>query len=119
MNHTDPHPFPSRRQFIHQSSLAVAAAALPLSASGAPEDITSRKIRLGLIGCGGRGSGAAAQALTADSNSQLWAMGDVFREQIDKSLSAMDAQFKETPGRVSVAEERKFVGLDAYQKVLA
>jgi predicted dehydrogenase len=46
-------------------------------------------------------------------------MGDIFREQIDKSVGSIEAQFKDTPGRVNVAEERKFVGLDAYQKVLA
>ena len=118
MNPTSPIPLTSRREFLTRSSAALAAAALPLSARSA-DDITTKNIRIGLIGCGGRGSGAAAQALTADSNSQLWAMGDVFREQIDKRLSSIDTQFKDKPGRVSVAEERKFVGLDAYQKVLA
>ena len=110
---------PSRRQFLQQTSLALAATAtLPLSARAAT-NITSDRLRIGLIGCGGRGSGAAAQALTADSNTELYAMGDVFREQIDKSLGSIDAQFKEKPGRVNVAEDRKFVGLDAYEKVLA
>lgn len=111
-------PLHSRRQFIAQSSAALAAAALPLSAARA-KNITTDNIRIGLIGCGGRGSGAAAQALNADSNTELWAMGDVFAEQIEKSHKVIDAQFKDKPGRVSVAEERKFVGLDAYQKVLA
>lgn len=119
MNHRPFHPLPSRRQFIQQSSLALAAAALPLSASRAANDITSKKIRIGLIGCGGRGSGAAAQALNADSNNVLVAMGDVFPEQIEKSLAVIGAQFKDTPGRVEVPKENQFVGLDAYQKVLA
>jgi predicted dehydrogenase len=110
---------PSRRQFLQQTSLALAAtAALPLAARAAT-NITTDRLRIGLIGCGGRGSGAAAQALTADSNTELFAMGDVFREQIDKSLGSIDAQFKDKAGRVNVAEDRKFVGLDAYQKVLA
>jgi myo-inositol 2-dehydrogenase/D-chiro-inositol 1-dehydrogenase len=119
MNPTFPHSLPTRRRFIQQSSLALAAAALPLSASRAADDITTKTIRLGLIGCGGRGSGAAAQALTADSNSVLVAMGDVFPEQIDKSLGVIGAQFKDKPGRVEVPKENQFVGLDAYEKVLA
>src|SRR6266702_59180 len=99
---------PTRRQFLQQTSLALAAAAaMPLAARA--KDITTDRLRIGLIGCGGRGSGAAAQALTADSNTELYAMGDVFREQIDKSLSSIDASFKEKPGQVSVVEERKFV----------
>ena len=118
---SSPSHLPSRRQFLQQTSTAIAgaafASALPRSAHG--RNITVDNIRIGLIGCGGRGSGAAAQALTADSNTELWAMGDVFREQIDKSHSSIEAQFKDKPGRVTVAEERKFVGLDAYQKVLA
>ncbi|EDY21345.1 oxidoreductase domain protein [Chthoniobacter flavus Ellin428] len=110
---------PSRRQFLQQTSLALAAtAALPL-ASRAATNITSDRLRIGIIGCGARGSGAVAQALTADSNTELFAMGDVFPEQIEKSIGVIGAQFKDKPGRVNVAEERKFVGLDAYQKVLA
>ncbi len=113
---------PNRRQFIQQSSAAMAGAglvaALPFPniarATGA-----SDHLKIGLIGCGGRGTGAAAQALTADSNVELWAMGDVFREQIDKSLETVKAQFKEQDKRVTVDDSRKFVGFDAYQKVLA
>jgi predicted dehydrogenase len=105
----------SRRSFLQASALA--AAAIPFSARS--KDITADKIRIGIIGCGGRGSGAAAQALTADSNSVLVAMGDVFPEQIEKSLDVISAQFRDQPGRVDVAEDRKFSGLDAYRKVLA
>ncbi len=110
-------PPTSRRQFLQTSSAALAAATLPLTARA--KDITTDKIKIGLIGCGGRGSGAAAQALTADSNSVLVAMGDVFPEQIEKSLGVIGAQFKDKPGRVEVPENQKFIGLDAYQKVLA
>lgn len=104
----------SRRTFLQTSSAAALAAGL----SPARGQIASQKLKLGLIGCGGRGTGAAAQALKADSNTEMWAMGDVFRDALDKSHSALTAQVTE-PGRVSVAEERKFVGLDAFQKVLA
>src|SRR5205085_845715 len=76
------------------------------------------KPKLGLIGCRGRVAGAAAQALTPDSNTEMWAFGDVFPEAIDKSQKALAAQVP-GPGRMNVADERKFVGLDAYKKVLA
>ena len=112
----------TRRTFLQQSSAAVAGAGLaatlpfPNVSRGAA---SSDRLRIGLIGCGGRGTGAAAQALTADSNCEVWAMGDVFKEPIAKSHETLKAQFKETPNRVNVAAERLFVGLDACQKVLA
>src|SRR4051812_30031979 len=96
----------TRRQFLQTTALAAAASTLPASARA--KDITTDKIRIGLIGCGGRGSGAAAQALTADSNTVLVAMADVFPEQIEKSLGAIGAQFKDKPGRVEVADDKKF-----------
>src|SRR4051812_22663117 len=73
----DPHP--SRRTFVKQSAAAVAATtaaqfALAPNAHAAGSDI----LKVGLVGCGGRGTGAATQALTADSNVKLVAMADVF-----------------------------------------
>jgi predicted dehydrogenase len=79
---------------------------------------TSAKLKIGWIGCGGRGTGAAAQALNADSNVELWAMGEVFRDKIDSGLETLKKQFEKNPEKINVAEERKFVGLDAYQKVI-
>ena len=112
------HAFPTRRDFLRTQHPPPPPPLAFTQPARSATNITSDKIKLGLIGCGARGSGALAQALTADSNSEFWAMGDVFREQIDKSLNVIDAQFKDTPGRVNVAEDRKFVGLDAYKKVL-
>lgn len=105
----------TRRAFLQTST----AAALATSLAPARAQIAGAKLKLGLIGCGGRGTGAVAQALTADSNTEVWAMGDVFRDALDKSHSSLAAQFGPQPGRMSVAEERKFIGLDAYAKVLA
>ncbi len=104
----------SRRTFLQTSTAAALAASFP----SARAQIASQKLKLGLIGCGGRGTGAAAQALQADSNTELWALGDVFVDALDKSQKVLAAQTPE-PGRVNVADERKFVGLDAYQKVIA
>ena len=104
----------SRRTFLHTSTAAALAAGL---APGRAQ-IAGRKLKLGLIGCGGRGTGAAAQALKADSNTELWAMGDVFADALEKSQKALGAQITDA-GRLNVAAERQFVGLDAFQKVCA
>jgi predicted dehydrogenase len=110
---------PTRRDFLKSTSTAAVAGALASSLAfpsvlrGAPD---SRKLKIGLIGCGGRGTGAAAQTLQADSNVELWAMGEVFRDKIDSGLETVA---KQVPAeKINVPEERKFVGLDAYQKVI-
>lgn len=109
---------PSRRDFLKTSSVLAAASAVGLPTLGQGADLAKAKIKIGFIGCGGRGTGAASQALQADSNVELWAMGEVFRDKIDTSLQSLAATFKDQPEKINVAEERKFVGLDAYQKVL-
>jgi len=111
-------PLPSRRDFLKASSVLAAASAVGIPTIGRAADLAKAKIKIGFIGCGGRGTGAASQALQADSNVELWAMGEVFRDKIDTSLQSLQAQFKDKPDKINVAEERKFVGLDAYQKVL-
>ena len=108
----------SRRQFLKKSSSAIVAGSLassiglPAIVKGAPN---SDKLKIGFIGCGGRGTGAANQALTADSNVVLWAMGDAFEDKIQSSLDSLKAMHTE---KVDVPKERQFVGLDAYQKVI-
>jgi predicted dehydrogenase len=74
------------------------------------------QLKVGLIGCGGRGSGAASQALSADPNVVLTAMGDAFDEPLRKSLQSLQ---KAHPEKVKVTPEQCFVGLDAYQKVIS
>jgi myo-inositol 2-dehydrogenase/D-chiro-inositol 1-dehydrogenase len=108
---------PSRRDFIKASGALALASAAGISTPGRAADLSNAKIKIGFIGCGGRGTGAASQALQADSNVELWAMGEVFRDKIDTSLNVLSAQFKDTD-KINVSEDRKFVGLDAYQKVL-
>jgi predicted dehydrogenase len=108
---------PSRRDFLKASGAAAAIAAAGYPSLTRAAD-TSKKLKIGFIGCGGRGTGAASQALQADSNVELWAMGDAFRDPIDKSLDSLQTLLKDTPEKFNVAEERKFVGLDAYKQVL-
>ena len=105
----------NRRNFLKASGTAAAAAgaiSFPTVTFGKPD---SRKLKIGCIGCGGRGTGAAAQALNADSNVELWAMGDVFKQNLDRSLANVR---RGRAGKINVDDTRKFVGLDAYAKVL-
>ena len=72
-------------------------------------------IKIGLVGCGGRGTGAAAQALKADDYNELTAVADIDRTRIDESLELLG---KRQAAKVKVEEDKKFLGLDAYQKVI-
>jgi predicted dehydrogenase len=81
------------------------------SAHAAGSDV----LRVGLIGCGGRGTGAAAQALTADANVQLTAMGDAFADRLQTSLDNLRKMFSD---KVAVPDDHCFVGFDAYQSVI-
>jgi predicted dehydrogenase len=76
---------------------------------------SSETLKVGLIGCGGRGTGAASQALKADEHVILTAMADVFA---DKLQSSLDSLRHELPDKVKVEPDHCFVGLDAFQKVI-
>ena len=77
--------------------------------------MNSDTLKVGLIGCGGRGTGAANQALKADDNVALTAMADVFEDRLNSSLLNLQ---KERGTQVQVKEKRKFIGFDAYKKVM-
>ena len=109
---------PSRRTFLQSSSLAVGAAVagqlvVPRNVHAATDDT----IRIGLIGCGGRGTGAAAQALNADKNVKLVAMGDMFPDKLEASLSQLGKDEK-LASKLAVDNEHRFVGVDAYKQVI-
>jgi predicted dehydrogenase len=106
----------SRRDFIKASSLAAGVVAFPSIASAQHK---AERIKIGLVGCGGRGSGAANNALEADPGVQLVAMADVFPEKLEASLTGLSAKYAGSPGRIDVPKERQFVGLDAYKQLLA
>jgi len=110
----------SRREFLQSSTRwALVGGALtsgltsPLCVHAAGSDV----LRVGLVGCGGRGAGAAAQALQADANVRLTALADVFPEPIEMSLRNLRA-LEDIAGKVDVPPERKFVGFDAYQQLI-
>jgi predicted dehydrogenase len=78
----------------------------------------SDTLRIGLIGCGGRGTGAAAQALNGDKNVKLTAMGDAFGDRLQSSLATLKKDAAIT-GKIDVKPEHCFVGFDAYKHVIA
>ncbi|HTG73069.1 MAG TPA: Gfo/Idh/MocA family oxidoreductase [Terriglobia bacterium] len=107
----------SRRKFL-QGSVVVAGSALTTKALFARGSVGAADLlRIGLIGCGGRGTGAAAQALAADPNVKLVAMGDAFIDHVENSLAKLKADPK-IAGKIDVPAERRFSGFDNYQKVL-
>ena len=118
MNSIEPNQT-SRRQFIKTSTAATVGGIITApailgtrSSAASPGD----PIRIGLVGCGGRGTGAAAQALKAGSDIHLVAVGDAFEKPLAGSLKAVTAEVGED--KVKVKADKMFVGLDAYQKVI-
>ncbi|MDR1624448.1 MAG: Gfo/Idh/MocA family oxidoreductase [Tannerellaceae bacterium] len=108
----------SRRHFIKTAGVVTAGALIPKSTILASESVwaaNSDTLKVGLIGCGGRGTGAAEEALNADPNVVLTAMADAFADQLDASYKALKGKL---PQKVQVADNKKFVGLDAYRKLI-
>jgi len=115
-----------RRTFMRTTAALGAAAALPpvlqqgSLAATAPEAARSRaarvgsELRIGVIGCGGRGTGAAANALEASPETRIVALGDLFADRIDSCL----AQLGKLGGRADVAPANRFIGLQAFEGVL-
>lgn len=112
----DPHP--TRRTFVKQSAgtLAIATAAAQMTLLTNAHAAGSDTLRVGLVGCGGRGTGAAEQALTADQNVKLVAMADAFQDRLEDSLSTLKASA--VASRVDVPKDRQFAGFDAYKNVI-
>ncbi len=107
--------YTSRRELFKASTIAAATLAVPNFAYAAAADT----LRIGLIGCGGRGTGAAVNNLLSCEGVELVAMGDIFPDKIQGSLNNIKGELVDSPGKVKVKPEKMFVGLDAYQRVLA
>ncbi|MEX2288602.1 MAG: Gfo/Idh/MocA family oxidoreductase [Planctomycetaceae bacterium] len=106
----------SRREFLKSTGYVAAASTLVAGAAShlyAGEDNT---IRIALVGCGGRGTGAAAQSLSVKNGPiKLVAMADVFENRLSGSFNALNGKFS---GQLEVPEDRKFIGFDGYQKAM-
>lgn len=110
----------NRRQFIKTAATLASGTIAARSVLAPPAVFASGSdlLKVGLIGCGGRGTGAAQQALLADKNVKLTAMGDAFGDRLKLSLNTLSAR-EDVSAKVDVSPEQQFVGFDAYQRVLA
>jgi predicted dehydrogenase len=115
----------TRREFVKQSSL-IAGGLFATKLAGAnffsgADDV----IKIALVGCGGRGTGAISQALSTKQNLKLVAMADAFRDRLDDCYKTITSDDTEGGGKVNfknkvdVPEEHKFTGFDGYQKAIA
>ncbi|MCD6339784.1 MAG: Gfo/Idh/MocA family oxidoreductase [Verrucomicrobia bacterium] len=105
----------TRRRFLQTSAKAAAGAAVAAVAVRPGYAAESNTIKIALVGCGGRGTGAAGQALSTKGPTKLWAMADVFRHRLDGSLRQLKQRH---PKQVDVPPERQFLGFDAYRKAI-
>src|SRR5260370_1827248 len=103
-----------RRDFLKAASGAAIASGFPGIIRA--QSVTNA-IKVGLVGCGGRGSGAASQALAADDYAELTALADIDESQIDQCLRSLK-RISKSADRVKVEPATQFLGLDAFQKVI-
>jgi predicted dehydrogenase len=107
----------NRRSFLKETGIVLAGSALAYHTGFSASLATPKKavLKIGLVGCGGRGTGAAANAIAADPDVVLTAMGDIFEDRLEESLASI---IEIDPKKVNVNKQNKFVGFDAYLKVI-
>lgn len=106
----------SRRSFLKSTSVAATAGVLASNLSRSVHAGEDNTIRVALVGCGGRGSGAAANCLTVNNGPiELVAMADVFDYKLKSCYESLNKQF---PDKVKVSPDKQFVSFDAYKKAM-
>ena len=105
----------SRREFLQKGSGALAGAALAGAVGVRAYAAEQNTIEIALVGCGGRGTGAAANALSTKGPTRLVAMADVFENRLTSSFNNLSKQFGQ---QMDVPQGRRFVGMDAYKKAI-
>jgi predicted dehydrogenase len=106
----------SRREFLNRSGRIAAASALGVAAAPAVHAAEDNTIKVALVGCGGRGTGAAVNALATKSGPiKLVAMADVFDDRLQSSHKNLTKRFGK---QMDVPEDRQFIGFDAYKKAI-
>ena len=114
----------SRREFIKQATGALAGIPLTSVIAARGNVAEQNKIKVALVGCGGRGTGAAVNALSTKGPTQLVALADVFENRVKGSLKSLSGRFAKKENvpqdrqQVNVPQDRQFVGLDAYKKAI-
>src|SRR5690606_13693356 len=108
----------SRRDFLKTAGITTLAGVATTNyvlGSNNSWSLNTDTLKVGLIGCGGRGTAAAMEALNADPNVVLTAMADAFSDRLDDSYNTLKSKMGD---KVQVPDPQKFVGLDAYQRLL-
>src|SRR5580765_2971953 len=120
-NNPNPQTPVSRRDFLKTTSTAVGGVSLlgGLSIERSAFPAGDETLKIALVGCGGRGTGAAGQALSTKGSVMLVAMADVFKDHMDGSLKSLEKELKDSfKEKVQVPEENKFIGFDAYKQAI-
>lgn len=108
----------TRRSFVKKSAIVTSAMMMPaLNIEAFANVFNEKKLKIAVVGCGGRGTGAANQALQADENVELVAMADAFRDRLDSSYKSLAEAYSGSE-KLNVREENKFTGFDAYKKAI-
>src|SRR5687768_15227475 len=113
-------PF-SRRSFLKSSAAVTAAATLASLGSNFAFAAGTERIKVGLVGCGGRGTGAARDAMSASPLVDIGAMGDLFKDRVDEKrrvLSKTGENNDQPNPQFKVSDDSCFTGFDAYKKVI-
>lgn len=119
MNNTDNNQNNGRREFVKQSSLiAGGLLAAPILSRANFFSGADDTIKVALVGCGGRGTGAAMQALLARQNVKLVAMADAFSDRLEGCYKTLINEDPTVKARIDVPAERRFVGFDGYLKAI-
>jgi predicted dehydrogenase len=115
----------SRREFVKQTGILAGGLFIAKAAGANYFSGSDDVIKIALVGCGGRGTGAAMQALLSKQNVKLVAMADAFKDRLDSCYTRLNSDDTSDSGakesvksKIDVPEERRFVGFDAYQKAI-
>ncbi len=108
-----------RRGFLEHSAKITAAGMMLSRLPARSKKLFSieGEIKVALIGCGGRGTGAASQALEADPDVRIIAMADAFKDRADECLNSLAEKYPDSD-RININEERIFIGFDAYKEAI-
>jgi len=114
----------SRRTFVKSTAaiagtVAFAGAVVPEAFARLGVHNRVDRLKVGVIGCGGRGTGAMINSLEGSYDTEIHAIGDVFADRVDNCMAEIQKQPKELMDRCPVSRDRAFVGFDAYKRVLA
>ncbi|RZJ77502.1 MAG: Gfo/Idh/MocA family oxidoreductase [Flavobacterium sp.] len=108
--------YKERREFLKASALVAGGVMMSGYSWAGVNSSVDDTIKIALVGCGDRGTGAAFQALSTKANVKLVALADAFQDRLDNSYKLLTERFA---AKVDVPKERQFVGFDGYQKAIA